>query len=166
MPITIACLGGQEAKSKRQKTCAQIKPSLFFVILGETPRNFFDRVKKRYLKHRLELKKVNKSGTSSAVVDTARRELNAYTFLFWLDAYLKPRRTTWNIPDNISDVSTGCDDEESCDESFQKDEVAWQESDEVKPVCQIYNKKRKPETKAKKAKKIKKIKKRSPRPYH
>ena len=94
MPITIACLGGQEAKSKGQKTCAQIKPSLFFVILGETPRNFFDRVKKKYLKHRLELKKVNKSGTSSAVVDTARRELNAYTFLFWLDAYLKPRRTT------------------------------------------------------------------------
>ena len=56
---------------------------LIFVILVETARNFFDRVKRRYLKRRLELKKVDKSGTSSAVVDKARRELNAYSFLFW-----------------------------------------------------------------------------------
>ena len=131
------------------------KPSLFFVIIGETARNFFDRVKRRYLKRRLELKKVDKSGASSAVVDKARRKLSAYSFLFWLDTYLNPRRTRCNIPDNISYISTGCDDEESCDENVQKDEVARQEFDEVEPVDEISNKKRKPETKAKKAKKMK-----------
>ena len=45
------------------------------------------------MKRRLELKNVDKSGTSCAVVDKARKELNAYSFLFWLNAYLKPRRT-------------------------------------------------------------------------
>ena len=94
---------------------------LFCFVLGETAQNFFDRVRRTYFKHRLELKKADKSGTSSAVADKARRELNAYSFLFWLDAYLKPRRTRCNIPDNISDVSTGSDVEESCDENIQKD---------------------------------------------
>ena len=40
----------------------------------------------------------------------------------------------------------------SCDENVQKDEAARQEIDEVEPVDQINNKKRKSETKAKKAK--------------
>ena len=88
-------------------------------------------------------------------MDKANWELNAYSFLFWIDAYLKPWRTRCNIPENISDVSTGCDDEESCDENAQKDEVARQEFHEVEPVDQINNKKRKPETKGKKAKKMK-----------
>ena len=87
----------------------QIKPSLFFVILGESVSNFLDRLKRWYLKHRLELKKVHKSGTSSAVVVKAREELKAYAFSLLFDAYVKPRRTRCNITD-ISDVSTGCAD--------------------------------------------------------
>ena len=93
------------------------------------------------MRRRLELKKVEKSGTSYAVVDKARRKLNAYPFLFWLDAYLEPNRTRCNIPDNISDVSTGCDDAENFDKNVQKDEVARQRFDEVEPVDQIDNKK-------------------------
>ena len=88
-------------------------------------------------------------------MDKARRKLNAYSFLFWLDAYIKPRRTRCNIPDNISGVPTGYDDEESCGENIQTDEVAQQKFDEVEPVDKINNKKWKPETKAKKAKKWK-----------
>ena len=99
------------------------------------------RVKRRYLKRRLELKKVDKSGTSYAVVEKARRELNAYPFLFWFDAYLKPNRTRCNIPDNISDISSGCADTENLDKNFQKDEVTRQRFDEVEPVDQIDNKK-------------------------
>ena len=52
-------------------------------------------------------------------------------------------------PDNLSGVSTGCDNKESCDKNVQKYEVAQQEFDEVEPVDQINNKKRKPDTKAK-----------------
>ena len=96
----------------------------------------------------MELKKVDKS----VVVDKVRREVKPYSFSFWLDAYLKPRRTRCNIPD-ISDVSTGCDDEKSCDANVHKDEVSRQKFDEVEPVDQINNKKRKPETKSKRPKK-------------
>ena len=75
----------------------------------------------------MELKKVDKS----VVVDKVRTEVKPYSFSFWLDAYLKPRRTRCNIPDNISDVSIGCNNEENCD-----NEVARQEFDEVEPVDQ------------------------------
>ena len=121
------CLEGQKTNLKGHRGLCTNQTFFFlfcfvvFFVLGETAQNFFDRVKRTYFKHRLELKKVGKSGTSSSVADKARRELNAYSFLFWLDAYLKPRRTRCNIPDNISDVSTGSDDEESCDENIQKD---------------------------------------------
>ena len=153
-----------EVKRQNQKSkeaCSQIKPSLFFIVLGEAGRKVFDRVKRRYLKLRLELEKVDKSGTSSAVVDKARRELNACTFLFSLDAYLKRRRTRCNIPDNISDISTGRDDKESCHENVKKGEVARQEFDEVEPVDKINKKKEKPEVIAKKSQKKRKL-----RPYH
>ena len=107
------------------------------------------------MKCRLELKKVDKSGALSAVVDKARRELKACSFLFWLDAYLKPRKIRRNIPDNISNVSTGYDHEESCHKNAQKDEVAQQEFREVEPIDQINNKKQKPETEVNKVKKMK-----------
>ena len=105
------------------------------------------------MKCRLELKKVDKSDALSAVVVKARRELNACYFLFWLHAYLKPRKTRRNIPDNISDVSTECDHEESCHKNVQKDEFAQQESDEVETTDQINNKRQKLETEVKKVKK-------------
>ena len=39
------------------------------------------------LAKRLELKIVDKSGTSTSVVEKARKDLNAYSFLFWIDEY-------------------------------------------------------------------------------
>ena len=53
----------------------------------------------KYIAKRLELKIVDKSGTPSSVVEKARKDLNAYSFLFWIDEYLKPRRTKSNIKD-------------------------------------------------------------------
>ena len=99
----------------------------------------------------MELKKVDKSGTSSSVVDKARSELNTYCFLFQLDAYLKPGRTRCNLPDNIFDVSNGCDDKKCYEENVQQDEVAWLQDegfDKLEPVDETNDKKRKPETKA------------------
>ena len=45
------------------------------------------------------MKKVEKSGTSSSVVEKARKNLNAYSFLIWIDEYLVPRRTKSNVKD-------------------------------------------------------------------
>ena len=65
----------------------------------------------------------------------------------------KRRRTSYNIPDNIFNVSTGCDDKESPDENAEDDEVVRQEFDEVDPLNHINNKKPKPDTKTKKTRK-------------
>ena len=43
------------------------------------------------------MKKVDRSGTSSAIVEKARRDLDVYSFFFWLKNYLKPRKTKCNI---------------------------------------------------------------------
>ena len=57
----------------------------------------------KYLAKNLELKIVGKSRTSSSVVEKARKDLNAYSFLFWIDEYLKPRQTKSNVKDtNLS----------------------------------------------------------------
>ena len=51
----------------------------------------------------LELKKVDKSGTS--VIEKARKGLNAYSFLLWIDNYLKPRRTKSNVEEENSEAA-------------------------------------------------------------
>ena len=95
----------------------------------------------------MELKKVDKS----VVVDKVRREVKGYSFLFWFDAYLKPRRTTSQIIFLMSLL--GEMTKKAVIKMFKRDEVSQQEYDEVEPVDQINNKKRKPEATAKKAKK-------------
>ena len=51
------------------------------------------------------MKKVEKSGTSSSVVEKARKNLNAYSFLIWIDEYLVPRRTKSNVKDTNLEMS-------------------------------------------------------------
>ena len=51
------------------------------------------------------MKKVEKSGTSSSVVEKARKNLNAYSFLIWIDEYLVPRRTKSNVKDTNFEMS-------------------------------------------------------------
>ena len=93
-------------------------------------KNCFENIKKRYLKRRNELKKWDKSGTSSAVVDKARRDLDVYSFLFWIDYFLKPRKTKCNIPNDIpSSILEG--NEESSDEECLVEQFIETEEEEV-----------------------------------
>ena len=56
------------------------------------------RNNKRYLKRKTDHKKVaNKSASSIAVVDRAKRELQLYWFLYWLNDYLKPHRVKSSV---------------------------------------------------------------------
>ena len=61
---------------------------------------------KWYLKRKTDLKKVaNKSASSIAVVDRAKRELQLYWFLFWLNDYLKPYRVKSSVQaEAINDI--------------------------------------------------------------
>ena len=71
----------------------------------------------------MELKKVNKSETFSSRVEKTRKDLNAYSFLIWIDEYLNPRQTESNVKDINLEMST--DDEDNSEgaknpPSFQK----------------------------------------------
>ena len=50
-----------------------IKYHFIINLSGEDPKNCFGKIKRRYLAKRLELKKVDKPGTSSSVVEKAIR---------------------------------------------------------------------------------------------
>ena len=80
-------------------------------LSGKVAKNCFRKIKHRYLAKSLQLKKVEKSGTSSSVVEKARYDLNAYSFLIWTDEYLKPRRTKSNVKDKNLEMSA--DEEEN-----------------------------------------------------
>ena len=50
-------------------------------------------------------------GPSSSVVEKARKDLNAYSFLFWIDEYLKPRQTKSNVKE--TNIEMSADEEEN-----------------------------------------------------
>ena len=64
-------------------------------------------MKKRYLRRRNSVNKLDKSGPSTEAVNKAKREVDAYSFLFWLVSYLKPRKTKSNIPEEDEEESHG-----------------------------------------------------------
>ena len=88
-----------------------IKYHFIINLSGEDAKYCFGKIKRRYLAKRLELKKVDKSGTSSSVVEKAIKDLNASSFLFWIDEYLKPRQTKSNVKDIKNEMSA--DEEEN-----------------------------------------------------
>ena len=103
-----------------------IKYHFIINLSGEVVKNCFGKIKRRYLAKRVELKKVDKSGTSSLVVGKARKDLNAYSFLFWTDEYLKPRRTKSNVKDLNLEMSA--DEEENSEAA--KNTPSFQEFDD------------------------------------
>ena len=63
-------------------------------------------------------------------MDKARRDLNVYSFLFWIDDFLKPRKTKCNIPNDIpSSILEG--NEESSDEECLVEQFSETEEEEV-----------------------------------
>ena len=61
-------------------------------------------MKKRYQKKKNNLKKADRSGTSTAIVGKARKDFEPYLFFTWFDAYTRQRSSKSNIMcDNDSD---------------------------------------------------------------
>ena len=70
-------------------------------------KHCFDNFKKRYLKKKNALKKVNRSGTSSSVVEKAKKDLDPYLFFSWYDDFTRPRASKANVPpDNYCDYDS------------------------------------------------------------
>lgn len=91
-------------------------------FIGESAKSSFENFKKRYLKKRNALKKTNKSGTSSAVVDKAKKDIEPYKFFSWIDAYLRARSTKTNLPDaDMESIASHISNDEPQDDFSEPD---------------------------------------------
>ncbi|XP_065068514.1 uncharacterized protein LOC135693858 [Rhopilema esculentum] len=65
---------------------------------GEEAKKLFDNLKKRYSKKRNEMRKVERSGTSTSAVAVAKEKLDQYKFLVWLQPFIQARSSKTNLP--------------------------------------------------------------------
>ena len=61
-------------------------------------KKLFNNLKKRYGKKRNEMRKVERSGTSTSAVAVAKEKLEQYKFLVWLQPFIQARSTKTNLP--------------------------------------------------------------------
>ena len=66
-------------------------------------------------------KKSKKSGASSAAVEKAKKDLDPYIFLSWIDQYLNPRSTKSNISRINYENSESVEENEGVDDKDDKD---------------------------------------------
>ena len=55
----------------------------------------------RYSKRRSTYKKVNVSGAKASDVDSAKKKLDEYLFLSWLDVFIRPKNTKSNVINSL-----------------------------------------------------------------
>ena len=58
----------------------------------------FETLKKKYSRKRVNLRKSSRSGVGTPDLEKAKKELEEYSFLRWLDSFVRPRKTKSNIP--------------------------------------------------------------------
>ena len=83
------------------------------------------KLRKRYNKKKNDLKKKNKSGTSTREFQKAERALDDYKFLSWLDNFIYVRESRTNVVQTVVD-----DEEETFITQYSNDEDVDDEEDE------------------------------------
>ena len=81
-------------------------------------QKLFENIKKKYSKKRIQLKKAKQSGAGRDDIDMFHKHLDEYSFLAWLDPYMKMRDTTTNI---IPQKIPYDDEEEGYEEEYDSD---------------------------------------------
>ena len=70
---------------------------------------------------------MSRSGTGTRDIETARKELEEFSFLSWLDSFIRPRKTKPNIPEpsmEINESSNAGDELEDNDYGSEESEDA------------------------------------------
>ena len=149
---------GYKERDAVENAWSEVAKSLEYVETGDMAKLCFESFKKRYLKKRNALKKVNRSGTSSVAVDKAKKDLEHYQFFSWIDDFLKPRNTKSNVQEGdresvASHVSTLDDPEAVMSESEEEindTERVVRSEDELRDERQSYEKEIEPPLKKRK----------------
>ena len=99
-------------------------------------QKLFENTKKKYSKKRIQLKKAKRSGAGRDDIYTFQKSLDEYSFLAWLDPYMKMRDTKTNIiPQEIPyDDEEGYEQEHDRDGHRSKDGESEEAPEEEAPV--------------------------------
>ena len=70
-------------------------------------------LKKKYSRKRINFQKSSRSGAGTQDIETTKKELEEFSFLRWLDSFIRPRKTKTNIPELSLEIneSSNADDE-------------------------------------------------------
>ena len=69
----------------------------------------FETLKKKYSRKRVNLRKSSRSGAGTRDIEKAKKELEEYSFLRWLDSFVRPRKTKSNIPAASMEINENLD---------------------------------------------------------
>ena len=77
---------------------------LFSLFTGSAAK-VFETLKKKYSRKRVNLRKSSRSGVGTRDLEKAKKELEEYSFLRWLDAFVRPRKTKSNMPEASLEIN-------------------------------------------------------------
>ena len=61
-------------------------------------------MKKEYSRKRINFQKSSRSGAGTRDIETAKKELEEFSFLRWLDSFIRPRKTKTDIPEMSMEI--------------------------------------------------------------
>ena len=65
----------------------------------------FKTLKKKYSRKRINFQKSSRSGAGTRDIETAKKELEEFSFLRWFDSFIRPRKTKTNIPELSMEIN-------------------------------------------------------------
>ena len=83
-----------------------------FLFIGSAAKAF-EMLKKKHSRKRINSQKSSRSGAGTRDIEAAKKELEEFWFLYWLDSFIRPRKTKTNIPElslEISESSNAADE--------------------------------------------------------
>ena len=93
----------------------------------------FENLKKRYSKKKNMFKKANQSGTSTALIEKAKKAYDEYQFLIWLDDHMAGRVTLSNVTQVSNESSVNPSDGSEAEDDPRGEELGEASNDEEEP---------------------------------
>ena len=82
-------------------------PSAFsfpFLFVGSAAKAF-ETLKKKYSRKHINFQKSSRSGTGTRDTETEKKELKEFSFLRWLDSFIRPWKTKTKIPELSMEIN-------------------------------------------------------------
>ena len=75
-----------------------------FLFIGSAAKTF-ETLKKKCSRKRINFQKSSRSGAGTRDIETAKKELEEFSSLRWLDSFIRPRKTKTNIPEPSVEIN-------------------------------------------------------------